>query len=195
MLPLRAASRLGRLGNLFPSRWSIYFQISCVFRSSALAKPDVACPSANVSVWDESDLIRLEKGPRGWMYFTLAFYLFRLALQGHLFTIGTELMKTVEEEVNFDGHFYTFGGFNVSIFASRLSCCSRFEPWLSVWSKLLILSLSLFFFFFFLFVSLGSFWPIFLPLDTAAWTVADLCIINLPPKTTLKVLKTYCGLI
>lgn len=54
------------------------------------------------------------------MYFTLAFYLFRLALQGHSFTIGTELMKSVEEEVNFDGHFYTFGGFNVSIFASRL---------------------------------------------------------------------------
>lgn len=56
------------------------------------------------------------------MYFALAFYLFRLALQGHLFTIGTELMKSVEEEVNFDGHFYTFGGFNVSVFASRLSC-------------------------------------------------------------------------
>lgn len=43
------------------------------------------------------------------------------ALQGHSFTIGTELMKSVEEEVNFDGHFYTFSGFNVSIFATCLS--------------------------------------------------------------------------
>lgn len=56
------------------------------------------------------------------MYFTLAFFLVRLALQDHVFTIGTELMWSVEEEVNFDGLFYTFGGFNVSIFASRLSC-------------------------------------------------------------------------
>lgn len=43
------------------------------------------------------------------------------ALQAHSFTIGTELMKSVEEEVNFDGHFYTFSGFNVSIFATCLS--------------------------------------------------------------------------
>lgn len=56
------------------------------------------------------------------MYCTLAFYLLCLALQNHLFTIGTELMKSVEEEVNLDGHFYAFDGFNVSIFARRLSC-------------------------------------------------------------------------
>lgn len=36
-------------------------------------------------------------------------------LQGHVFTIGTELMKNVEEEVNFEeGPFYTFSGFDVS---------------------------------------------------------------------------------
>nr|XP_061813289.1 plexin-B2-like [Nerophis lumbriciformis] len=34
--------------------------------------------------------------------------------QGRVFTIGTELMKNVEEEVNFDGAFYTFSGFNFS---------------------------------------------------------------------------------
>ncbi|XP_040893585.1 plexin-B2b [Toxotes jaculatrix] len=35
--------------------------------------------------------------------------------QGHVFTIGTELMRNVEEEVNFeDGPFYTFSGFNFS---------------------------------------------------------------------------------
>lgn len=44
-----------------------------------------------------------------------------LALQGRLFSIGTELMKSVEEEVNFDEHFYMFNGFNVSIFSTRLS--------------------------------------------------------------------------
>lgn len=38
-------------------------------------------------------------------------------LQGRVFTIGTELMRNVEEEVNFeDGPFYTFNGFNVSVF-------------------------------------------------------------------------------
>lgn len=50
-----------------------------------------------------------------------SFLFFCLALQGRLFTIGTELMKSAEEEVNFDGHFYTFNGFNVSIFSTRLS--------------------------------------------------------------------------
>ncbi|XP_075894183.1 plexin-B2b isoform X2 [Nelusetta ayraudi] len=35
--------------------------------------------------------------------------------QGRFFTIGTELMKNVEEDVIFEsGHFYTFGGFNFS---------------------------------------------------------------------------------
>lgn len=35
--------------------------------------------------------------------------------QAHVFTIGTELMRNVEEEVNFeDGPFYTFSGFDVS---------------------------------------------------------------------------------
>uniref|UniRef100_A0A3Q1FTE5 Plexin b2b n=1 Tax=Acanthochromis polyacanthus TaxID=80966 RepID=A0A3Q1FTE5_9TELE len=35
--------------------------------------------------------------------------------QGHVFTIGTELMRNAEEEVNFeDGPFYTFSGFNFS---------------------------------------------------------------------------------
>uniref|UniRef100_A0A3Q3JHN6 Sema domain-containing protein n=1 Tax=Monopterus albus TaxID=43700 RepID=A0A3Q3JHN6_MONAL len=35
--------------------------------------------------------------------------------QDHVFTIGTELMRNVEEEVNFeDGSFYTFSGFNFS---------------------------------------------------------------------------------
>ncbi|XP_062277642.1 plexin-B2b isoform X1 [Scomber scombrus] len=35
--------------------------------------------------------------------------------QGRIFTIGTELMRNVEEEVNFeDGPFYTFSGFNFS---------------------------------------------------------------------------------
>ncbi|XP_042351980.1 plexin-B2b [Plectropomus leopardus] len=35
--------------------------------------------------------------------------------QGHVFTIGTELMRNVEEEVNFEGGpFYTFSGFNFS---------------------------------------------------------------------------------
>uniref|UniRef100_A0A3Q3ND71 Plexin b2b n=1 Tax=Mastacembelus armatus TaxID=205130 RepID=A0A3Q3ND71_9TELE len=35
--------------------------------------------------------------------------------QGRVFTIGTELMRNVEEEVNFeDGPFYTFSGFNFS---------------------------------------------------------------------------------
>ncbi|XP_028304357.1 plexin-B2b [Gouania willdenowi] len=35
--------------------------------------------------------------------------------QGRVFTIGTELMKTTEEEVNFgEGQFYTFSGFNFS---------------------------------------------------------------------------------
>lgn len=67
------------------------------------------------------------------MYFTFAFSLFRLALQGHLFTIGTELMKSSEEEVNFDGHFYTFGGFNVSIFIRRFSC------WLQIWTLIVCL--------------------------------------------------------
>lgn len=37
------------------------------------------------------------------------------ALQNNVFTIGTELMRHGEEEVNFeDGPFYTFSGFNVS---------------------------------------------------------------------------------
>ncbi|KAI3371138.1 hypothetical protein L3Q82_023765 [Scortum barcoo] len=35
--------------------------------------------------------------------------------RGHVFTIGTELMRNVEEEVNFEqGPFYTFSGFNFS---------------------------------------------------------------------------------
>uniref|UniRef100_A0A8C4HT78 Plexin b2b n=1 Tax=Dicentrarchus labrax TaxID=13489 RepID=A0A8C4HT78_DICLA len=35
--------------------------------------------------------------------------------QGHVFTIGTELMRNAEEEVNFEqGPFYTFSGFNFS---------------------------------------------------------------------------------
>ncbi|XP_068458490.1 plexin-B2b [Clinocottus analis] len=35
--------------------------------------------------------------------------------EGHVFTIGTELMRNTEEEVNFeDGPFYTFSGFNFS---------------------------------------------------------------------------------
>lgn len=38
-----------------------------------------------------------------------------MVLQGHVFTIGTELMKNMEEEVKSeDGPFYTFSGFNVS---------------------------------------------------------------------------------
>lgn len=41
-----------------------------------------------------------------------------LTLQGRVFTIGTELMRNVEEEVNFeDGPFYTFSGFSVSMAA------------------------------------------------------------------------------
>lgn len=37
-------------------------------------------------------------------------------LQGRTFTIGTELMKNVEEDVNFEqGPFYTFSGFIVSV--------------------------------------------------------------------------------
>lgn len=38
-----------------------------------------------------------------------------LSLQGRAFTVGTELMRNEEEDVNFeDGPFYTFSGFNVS---------------------------------------------------------------------------------
>lgn len=36
-------------------------------------------------------------------------------MQNRVFTIGTELMKNVEEDVITDGPFYTFVGFNVSI--------------------------------------------------------------------------------
>lgn len=43
------------------------------------------------------------------------------ALQSRVFTIGTKLMKNVEEEVNFEeGPFYTFSGFNVSTAAFLL---------------------------------------------------------------------------
>lgn len=37
-------------------------------------------------------------------------------LQRHTFTIGTDLMRNVEEDVNFEeGPFYTFSGFVVSM--------------------------------------------------------------------------------
>lgn len=40
---------------------------------------------------------------------------FTVVLQGHVFTISTELMKNVEEDVTSEeGPFYTFSGFNVS---------------------------------------------------------------------------------
>lgn len=46
---------------------------------------------------------------------TFPFIALFFALQGHVFIIGTELMRNTEEEVKFEnGHFYTFSGFNVS---------------------------------------------------------------------------------
>lgn len=57
---------------------------------------------------------------------------------------------------------------------------STFEPRLSIPNELLIVCLSC------CFSGGGAILP---PLDTAAWTVADLCIITLPYKTALKVLK------
>lgn len=85
-------------------------------------------------------LIRLRKGLNLLMYRSSLF--FCLALQGRLFTIGTELMKSVEEEVNFDGHFYTFNGFNVSIFSPDSLHGSTFEARLAVPNELLLLCLS-----------------------------------------------------
>lgn len=83
---------------------------------------DAAYLASNVSVWKPSNRSDWIKKRSAWMNaFCFTLLLFCLAHQGHLFTIGTELMKSREEEVNFDGHFYTFSGFNVSIFATRLS--------------------------------------------------------------------------
>lgn len=53
---------------------------------------------------------RLLSKPAGWVINPLR------VTQGRVFTIGTELMKNVEEEVNFEGGpFYIFSGFNVSL--------------------------------------------------------------------------------
>lgn len=83
---------------------------------------DAACLASNVSVWEPSNRYDWIKKRSAWMNaFGFTLLLFCLALQDHLFTIGTELMKSREEEVTFDGNFYTFSGFSVSIFATRLS--------------------------------------------------------------------------
>lgn len=53
------------------------------------------------------------------------------ALQNNVFTIGTELMRHGEEEVNFeDGPFYTFSGFNVStaVFIAAPPLNSTLDP-------------------------------------------------------------------